>query len=392
LRDLNMSLVIELVRLHGNISRADLARQSKLSPAAITAIVASLVERGILSEVALAPSSGGRPPILLRLNPTAGFVVGIKLRDEGLTTVVCDLDARIVATDHVEERFVGAPDAAIAAIEAATRRVLRKARVARSNVLGVGVGLSGVVDTRRGSCRFSHLLEWRDVDLVEPLAARLRLSVWVDNDVKTLAIAEKWSGDGIDAHNFLTLSIGRGVGLGIVLDRALYRGTDGGAGELGHIVIDPEGPECGCGGRGCLEAFVGEEAIRRRIGERLGREIDRSELVALTKASNLAALAVLAEAGRQLGTAVANAVTLLNPELLIICGEGTELGAPFVDPIRDAVHDLTFDTLGHGVEVKVQQWGDESWAVGAATLVLRETFRIPEADDERPAIWRSLEA
>lgn len=387
-----MSLVIELVRRHGNISRADLARQSQLSPAAITAIVASLIERGILSEVALAPSSGGRPPILLRLNPTAGFVVGIKLRDEGLTTVVCDLDARIVATDSVEERFVGEPAAAIAAIEAATRRVLRKAGVVRSKVLGVGVGLSGVVDTRTGSCRFSHLLDWRDVELGEPLAKRLRLPVWVDNDVKTLAIAEKWSGDGITANNFLTLSVGRGVGLGIVLDRALYRGTAGGAGELGHIVIDPEGPECGCGGRGCLEAFVGEGAIRRRVGERLGREVTRTELLSLIGDSDLVALGVLADAGRQLGTAVANVVTLLNPELLIICGEGTELGSSFLAPIAEAVQELTFASLGHDVEVKVQQWGDESWAVGAATLVLRETFRIPEADEEGRAIWHRFEA
>lgn len=392
LRDLNLSRVIELVREHGNISRADLARRSHLSPSGITPIVAELLERGILSEVAAAPSRRGRPPILLRLNPMAAFVVGTKLRGDGLTTVVCDLDARIVAVDEVEQDFVGDPPAALRAVEGTVRRVLRRAKVDRSKVLGVGLGLSGVIDTAEGVCRFSHLMQWRDVPLTEPLAGRLGLPVWVDNDVKTLAVAEKWSGDGIGAHNFVTLSIGRGIGLGIVVDRSVYHGSDGGAGEIGHIVLDPEGPPCACGRRGCLEAFVSEPALRRRIGERLGRSITEQELPKLVHSNDLVALGVLSDAGRELGLAVANTVTLLNPELLIICGEGTKLGPSFVTPIVETVRSMTFASLGQHLQVKVQEWGDESWAVGAATLVLRETFRSPEADDERQAIWHQLEA
>ena len=390
LRDLNMSLLIELVRQRGPISRAELARQSQISPATITAVVAHLLGRGIVSEVALAPSRGGRPPILLQLNPEAGFAVGVKLRGDGLTTVVCDLDARIVATDELSETLAGDPTAAVAAVEHATRRVLRQARVARSKVLGVGIGLSGIIDPHQGICRFSHLLDWSDVSLGEPLSKRLRLPVWVDNDVKTLAIAEKWTGDGIAAHNFVTLSVGRGVGLGIVIDRSLYRGAAGGAGELGHIIVEVDGPLCECGRAGCLEALVGEQALRRRIGERLGRSISHDELVLLAGSGDLVTHDVLEEAGRELGIAVANAMTLLNPELLIIGGEGTELGPAFLDPVVSAVHDLTFANLGREIEVKIQKWGDEAWAVGAATLVLRETFNIPDADEERQAIWHRL--
>jgi N-acetylglucosamine repressor len=391
-RDLNASLLIEMVRRFGPISRAELSRQSQISAPTVSAIVAQLLERGTFSEVALAPSSGGRPPVLLQLNPKAGYVVGIKLRGDGLTTVVCDLDASVVATDEADAALVGDPTGAITAIELATRRALRAAGVARTKVLGVGIGLSGVIDSLRGSCEFSHLLQWHDVELAAPLRRRLRLPVWVDNDVNTLAIAEKWSGDGTSARDFITLSVGRGLGLGIVIDRAVYRGAVGGAGEFGHVIIDQDGPECECGRAGCLEAMVGERALLDRVSARHGRQVSRAELITLAAAGDEATIAVLTDASNVLGLALANVVTLLNPELVIICGEGTELGAPFLDLVVASIRELAFAGLGKHVDVKVQQWGDDAWAVGAATLVLRESFALPGPDEDRRAIWHRLEA
>ncbi len=391
-RDLNASLLIELVRRCGPISRAELSRQSQISAPTVSAIVAQLLARGTFSEVAVAPSSGGRPPVLLQLNPTAGYVVGIKLRGDGLTTVVCDLDASIVATDEKSVALVGDPAAAIAEIEQATRRVLRGAGIARTKVLGVGIGLPGVIDSLRGTCQFSHLLQWHEVELAAPLQRRLRLPVWVDNDVNTLAIAEKWAGEGTDARDFITLSVGRGLGLGIVIDRRVYRGAVGGAGEFGHIIIDPDGPECECGRSGCLEALVGERALLRRVSALHGRDISRAELITMAGEGEPATVQVLTDGSQRLGLAVANVVTLLNPELVIICGEGTQLGAPFLDLVVAAIRDLTFAGLGKQTEVKVQQWGDDAWAVGAATLVLRESFALPGPDEDRRAIWHRLEA
>ena len=239
-------------------------------------------------------------------------------------------------------------------------------------MLGLGLGLSGVIDSSRGVCQFSHLLQWENVALGEPLQRRLRLPVWVDNDVKTLAVAEKWVGEGADARDFITLSVGRGVGLGIVIDRALYRGASGGAGELGHVVVDPSGPTCECGRRGCLEAFVGERALCRRVGARLGRDVAWNEMLELARGDDAGTVEVLADAGRTLGMALANVVTLLNPELLIVCGEGTELGPAFFDPLTAAVHEGTFAGLGRALDIRIQQWGNDKWAVGAATLVVRE--------------------
>jgi len=387
LRDLNVGLLIELVRRAGSISRADLARQSLLSAATVSTIVDKLLERGILIEVSTAPSSGGRPPVLLSVDPKAGFVVGIKLRGDGVTTVICDLAAQIVVTQELHVPLVGDSAAAIHAIEIEVRRAIRTARLPRAKVLGVGVGLSGIIDTNRGTCNFSHLLQWSNVELAEPLRRHLGMPVWVENDVNTLAVAEKWAGDAHDAHDFVILTVGRGIGLGIVIDRSLYRGANGATGEFGHMIVDPGGPLCECGRFGCLEAMVGEDALRRRVGERQGREISRDDLIALVLTEDSPTLEVIESAGKKLGLAVANMITLLNPEMLIICGEGTDLGGPFLDPIVSAVREQTFANLGRQVEIKVQRWGDETWAVGAATLVLRESFSMPGADDKSLAIW-----
>lgn len=387
MRDLNVSLLIELVRSAGSISRAELARQSQLSAPTVSTIIDHLLERGILVEVATAPSNGGRPPVLLSIDPKAGYVVGIKLRGDGLTTVVCDLEAQIVATGEFPISLVGDPDAAIQAVVSQTQSVLREAKVPRSKVLGVGIGLSGVIDSTTGVCVSSHLLQWHDVELESKLRRLLRLPVWIDNDVNTLAVAEKWAGDAHSAKDFVTLSVGRGIGLGIVINRSLYRGANGATGEFGHIIVEPGGSKCECGRFGCLEAMVGEDAMRRRVGERLGHDVSRNELIDLVVSGDRESIEVVENAGRKLGLAVANMITLLNPELLIICGEGTELGVSFLDPIVTAVREQTFADLGQQLEVKIQSWGDEAWAVGAATLVLRESFSLPGSDTRSLAIW-----
>jgi len=389
-RDRNVSLLIELVRRFGPISRAELSRQSQLSAPTVSAIVEQLILQGILVESALAPSSGGRPPVLLQLDPKAGYVVGIKLRGDGLTNVVCNLDTDIVASRNSYVPLVGDPQAAIDAIEAETRQVLADAAIPASKVLGVGIGLSGLIDSTSGTCQFSHLLHWRDVELAEPLRQRLHLPVWVDNDVNTLAVAEKWSGEAQAVRDFVTLSVGRGVGLGIVIDRSLYRGARGGSGEFGHMIVDPAGPRCECGRFGCLESFVGEAALRRRLSEHKGHDVSREEMLLLIEMGDATALEVVEGAGRRIGLAIANVITLLNPEMLVICGEGTAFGPTFIDPIVSAVREQTFADVGRHVDIRIQQWGDEAWAVGAATQVLRESFSLPGADESSEAIWHRV--
>lgn len=382
MRDLNVNLVINLVKSRGPISRAALARESKLSPAAVSGIVARLMRTGILSEIAGRPVGVGRPPVLLRLNERAAYVVGIKLTEHGLTTVVTNLAAEVINSSVSRARLVGDPQAAMAAIEAAVRAALAASRVKRKEVLGIGIGLAGIVDAAHGVCRFSHILKWRDVSLSEPLRRKLQIPVWVDNDVNTLAVAEKWYGAGIGLRHFLTATVGRGIGLGIVANGEIYRGAFGGASEFGHTIVMPDGPRCQCGRSGCLEALVSEPALRARASAMLGRTITSQQLVELAEAGDPAVVRVLQEGGRQLGLALANLVTLMNPERLIISGEGTRLGPVFFDVVKEVIREAPFAEMGAELDVVVQPWGDDAWAVGAATLVLRELFSLNAGEEQ----------
>lgn len=384
MRDVNTSLVINLVKTAGQLSRADLARESNLSPATISAIVGRLVGTGVLSEVAVGQSSGGRPPVLLSLNPRAAHVVGIKLKESGLTTVVTDLNAEPLVSFETELSLVGEPAAAIAAIDDAFKRALREAGISRKKVLGVGIGLPGVVDPGEGIVHYSEILRWREVALEGPLRHILKTPVWVDNDVNTVAVADKWFGGGLGARDFITVTVGRGIGLGIVVGGVVYRGAIGGAGEFGHITVAARGPLCQCGRIGCLETFAAEPAIRAAAGEFLGRTVEVDEVVALADSGNASMRRMLADAGEVLGKALANLITILNPERLIVSGEGVRLGRFYFEAMKSALKDDSYAGLGASLPVVIEPWGDDAWAIGAATLVLRELFQLP-IHSERPS-------
>jgi predicted NBD/HSP70 family sugar kinase len=244
-------------------------------------------------------------------------------------------------------------------------------------LLGLGLGVSGVVDAASGSVE-SPLLRWHDVPLASLLEQRLDVPVFVDNDVNTLAVSERLYGRGRGAQNFLTVTIGRGVGLGIVAAGDIYRGHAGGAGELGHTTAVPDGPPCSCGKRGCLEAVVADPALEAEARSEglIGPEGGIERLRALADDGDPRARAVFERAGHVLGRAVGNAVTMLGPELVLVSGEGTQAWSHLADAFEATFRETVFGPLS-GIRVEVDPWDDAKWAVGAATLVLRANFAAP---------------
>jgi predicted NBD/HSP70 family sugar kinase len=247
---------------------------------------------------------------------------------------------------------------------------------------GVGLGLAGVVDAERGISRQHPFFGWRDVPLGAVLREELDTLVHIDNDVKALTMAELLYGAGQGVDEFLTITIGRGIGLGIVAGGQLYRGSQGGGGEFGHIVVDPDGPACGCGKAGCLEAYAAEPALLRQAREAqdAGELPDfetMDDLIALGRKGEPAAVRIFAEAGRVLGREIANLLNLFNPALVLVSGEGTRIGELIFQPMQEAINQYALPTLRSDTEVRVDPWGDDAWAVGAASLVLQEFFTSP---------------
>jgi predicted NBD/HSP70 family sugar kinase len=385
IREINQAIVLNAIRTHGSLSRTDIAHQTQVSLPTISDITSELIEAGLLYEQSTGVSTGGRRPTLLALNAQAGYAVGIKLTEETVTLVLTDLNATIVARHSLP--IGGHQPEQIAATVRQAFQALAPAAQGRP-IFGVGVGMAGVIDRERQLVRHATYFGWHDLPFAQILERQLDLPVVVDNDVNALTAAEQWFGTGRGIADFLVISLGRGIGLGMVLDGRLYHGSRGGAGEFGHTTVVPDGPLCPCGKRGCLEALISDPAIVQRAQAVLGHPVSIQQAVQTALGGDGALQSIFAAAGRTLGLAVANLVNVLNPALVIISGEGVRAGDLVTIPFQRALQEHCFDGLYDDVRVVIEPWGDEAWARGAASLLLGELFQpaLRRGDEERPSL------
>lgn len=379
IRAINRSIILNTIKTMGPVARAEVARLTGLSPATVTSITADLIAEGLAFEKKTGDSRGGRRPILLAINPSGRYVAGIKLMEDVAVGALTDLEATIIARQVVA---LSSPDhdpqVLLPALAEMVDNLLAEANVERSKLLGVGLGLAGIVDSDRGLLRQSPFLGWRDLPVRDMLRELVNSPVIVDNDVNTLTMTEKWFGIGQDVDNFLTITVGRGIGLGIVVSRQVYRGAHGGAGEFGHTVVDPHGELCDCGKRGCLETIVGDHGLLRAANAVLPQPVTSTdELLELAEAGNEQAQAVFARAGEILGRAVANLINILDPQRIIIGGEGARYGKWLFDAMRGAIDQHALPVLRPAIEIRIEVLGDDAWARGAASLVMHELFESP---------------
>lgn len=377
LKAINRSIILNVIKKHGPIARADIARLTKLSPATVTLQTAELIEDGLIYEKQEGDSRGGRPPILLALSTEAIYVLGVKLTESHATLALIDLQATIVA-----QRTFGLPSthpiAVADLLTTETLSLLRAADIPRKHLVGCGVGMAGLIDSVNGICRMSPHTHWRDVPLAEYLEERLGCPVYLDNNVNTLTFLERLYGLGQHVDNFLVITVGLGIGMGIVCDGQVYRGASGSSGELGHTVIDPDGLPCSCGNRGCLETFVADPWLVYHARQAGLEVITPEELTQLAQSGEPRAVDVFRRAGKVLGQSVANLINLFNPGMIIVSGEGVRAGDLLFDPMREAISRHAFSGLDKEVTLQIEPLLDESWARGAACLVLHKIFETSE--------------
>ncbi len=294
-----------------------------------------------------------------------------------------DLNANILAKDTIAlaDKQI---ETSVEMLHTLTNRLVQKGGIKKKQLLGVGIGLAGVVDFAHGLVRQNPYFSWRNIQLGDLLENRLRVPVFIDNDVNTLTLSEKWINRGRAEDNFIVITVGRGIGMGIVINGQIYRGKAGGAGELGHTVVDVNGPLCDCGRYGCLESLISDRALIAQASQIISPDIIRlDDLIELAYSGQADAVAILANAGRLLGTQIANLVNVFDPKLIIISGEGTRMGEVFFSAVRSAIHDCVMTGLAEDTEIRVNSWGDDIWALGAASLVIAEIFKSPIQKEER---------
>lgn len=369
--DVNRSAILAHLGAQGPASRADLARALGVSPALVTQLTKDLLGDGLLVELEHSPSQGGRPARMLGLAASAGRAIGVKVVADHIAFVEVGIDGAV--TRSASEPFDATAATSLNDLVALLEQFI--AGGGGSRLLGVGVGVPGSVDRQSSGLVDSWPLGWSQVPLGETLRRELGLPVIVENNVNALAMAERLYGVGRRHENFLVVTIGAGIGAGIVIDGVVLRGAAGGAGEIGHIPVVEDGPLCTCGNHGCLESLIGEAALVRTARERgiigAGADIQALQLAADQGVAGAAEL--FGEAGHLLGRSLAGVVHTIDPELIIVLGEGTAAWSHWSYGFEPALRS-TLIASRRGIGVAVETWQDESWAQGAAALVLATPF------------------
>ncbi|NOT33108.1 MAG: ROK family transcriptional regulator [Candidatus Eisenbacteria bacterium] len=362
------------------ISRAEIARRAGLSRSTVTEIVDELLTTGLVSEVGVGPSRGGRPPIVLEFNYQAGCILGVDMGATHVAVALTDLRGEVLGWQHRFHSVRTDPVGTRALIAELCTKCLDSEPGSRKRLLGVGVAVPCPVDPKHPD-HFSTLVlpDWRGRGELKSLATRFRVPLFVDNDANLGALAERWWGAGRGVDDFAYVKVATGVGSGHFLQGDVYRGATGVAGEIGHLAIDPNGRPCVCGLRGCLATLVGAPALVERAAELRARfpnsilsqtspTIETIEDAALL--GDPLAMQIVTEAAGHLGIAIAGLLNLMNPRLVIVGGGIARLGDRLLEPLREVIRSRTLVSSLAVAEVRTSELGPRSIAVGAATYVL----------------------
>ncbi|ABY92056.1 ROK family transcriptional regulator [Thermoanaerobacter sp. X514] len=386
IKDINRSLVINEIRMNGPISRTDISKNLNLGLSTVTNIVEELESQNLVHEVGEADSTGGRKPILLEFNYNYGYIIGIKIEENNLIFALTNLKSEIIEKRVVPFKKGTNSNTVLNMVVENIEKLITKIPY-NKNLMGIGVAVSGLVDQQKGKLIYSGMLNWSNVEIGNILENKFNVPVYIDNDVNAYTLAELWYGHGRELNNFIVVTYGSGIGSGIVINKKLYTGDFGGAGEIGHMVLVAEGRKCECGQRGCLEAYASEDFIVDYIRDNIKMysesKIDLTEDLSIEKVyeyakeGDMLAIDVLRLSAKYLGYGLLSVINLLNPSTIILAGEGMIAKDIILPVINDIVKNNFFKMHEKKVQIKVSELGDEGWVIGASTLAISKLFEIP---------------
>ncbi|MCG3418107.1 ROK family transcriptional regulator [Oceanobacillus jordanicus] len=370
MKSVNKSIILNKVRTAEPISRAQIAKETKLTPPTVSSIVKELLEEGIIRESSLGESQGGRKPTMLHINLDAFYVIGVDAGPQRVTSILTDLAGNIIHradkelfTPITNEQFMGVlKDTISETIEASNRE--------KREMVGIGVAMHGVVNVETGTSLIAPNLNLKNIPIKEELEKEFELDVKVENDARAMALGESWFG-GHGSASMVAVNIGHGVGAGLVINEKLYHGDRDIAGEIGHMTIDLHGPTCTCGNTGCLQAFVSGPAIAARAQK---EGLTGEDIAKLAKSGDQEATSLLEETGKLIGIGLVNLIHLVNPEKIVL-GGGVMKSEKFILPaIKETISARGLTQDAKETNVSVTKLGDHATLLGAVALLLVELF------------------
>jgi len=384
IKTFNKRVVLDIIRFTpGGISRAELARQMYLTRSAISSIIDNLKEMGLVDEIEIGPTTGGRRPILLAINPRYGYVVGIDMGATHLGLVVTDYSAHVL--EEIEHPFsvTDGPKNCLNQIDRYVIELLKRLKLEISNISAIGMDVPGPVVAEAGMVSSPPIMPgWDGYPIQTHLEELWHVPVSLGNDAELGALGEWAYGAGRGENNLAYIKVGTGVGAGLLLDGRIYRGATGTAGEIGHVTIQENGPLCTCGNYGCLEAMAGGQAIARKAREAIekGRRtqlssIEAKKILAVDVAQaaqrgDLVAQQIITEAGTYLGIAVASLINVFNPSMVVIGGGVSQLGDLLLEPIRKTVVQRSLHSAAKVVRITSAVLGRRASSMGAVVQAI----------------------
>jgi predicted NBD/HSP70 family sugar kinase len=373
----------------GRQSRQQLGATTALSQASVSNLIGEMLDEGLVEEAGLVGSDGGRPRVLLQVRPGFRYVVGA---DVGETQLVVELyDLAMTRRAAAKYQHDDDPDQVARRLLTGLAAVIDEAGVAPEDVLGYGVGVPGIVDQ---GVVYSQTTGWDAVPLGDLLAGGTSVPIFVENGAKTVGQAEMWFGAGRGARHAVIILIGTGVGAAVVMDGHSYRGANSNAGEWGHTTLVYDGDLCRCGARGCLEAYVGADAINARLAAAEGEPYDAGRLLEkLAERTHSDKVAeVFAQTCGYLGAGIADLINLFSPERIAIGGgAGLPLAERFLPEIRAAAAAHALRRPYTQTTIEACLLGKEAVAMGAATLPIARLLAeggLPAAQEDELLLTR----
>ncbi len=371
----NRSVLLSALYFDGPLSRLHLSRRSGLSAATVSNVVGALIEEGLVIEAGSVDSDGGRPSVLLRVNPQYGYVIGVDVGETGIRVELFDLKMTGLATAHHPLNPMHAdPETAVTHIIGGVSDVIAAAGVDTSAIIGVGIGVPGIVEQGPEAVVHAQTIGWEATPLQRMIRTGVDAPLFIDNGATTLGQAELWFGAGRGAKHAIVALVGSGVGAAVITGGLMYRGASSSAGEWGHTIIKYGGRRCRCGARGCLEAYVGAEGVldryRHAIGDAVTPHVDEEAgIAALLADTSPVATEILDETAGYLGAGIANLINLFNPERIVLGGwAGLALGERLLPAIRASAAEHSLREPYRQTAIELCQIGPDAVAYGAATL------------------------
>lgn len=378
MKSVNKSIILNKIRTDAPISRAQIAKEARLTPPTVSSNVKELIEQGIVLESELGESLGGRKPTMLKINHKAFYVIGVDAGPKTITCVLSDLSGEIIKRTSKQLTLPLTNEQFIHILKQSIYEVLDNLRVAKDKIIGIGIAMHGVVEVETGISLYAPNLGLTNIPIKQELEHEFSIDVKIENDARAMALGESWFGNHGKLKSMLAVNLGRGVGAGLVIDGQLYHGAWDIAGEIGHMMIDPKGDRCECGNYGCLQTFATGEAIAKLANKRLSEKIHQpvtGELIyELAIAGNEDCINVLQETGKRIGVGLTNLIHIINPEKIVLGGAVTKSSQFILPVIQNFIAEHALTSQAKQTEVTITNLGDDATIIGAVSLLLVDLF------------------